>query len=168
MTVLIAYASRHASTGGIAERVAAELRRLGHEVDVRAVDEAVDVGRYDAFVIGSAVYYSRWLRPAVEFVRRHRATLAERPVWLFSSGSLGADSGPYPDPVRELLDVLRACDHREFGGALERDRLGPVEGLIARMVKAPEGDFRRWAEIDAWAHEIGGQLAGTRTEVARR
>jgi hypothetical protein len=55
MTVLIAYASRHASTGGIAERVAAELRRLDHEVDVRAVDEAVDVGRYDAFVIGSAV-----------------------------------------------------------------------------------------------------------------
>ncbi|HXM58470.1 MAG TPA: flavodoxin domain-containing protein [Candidatus Dormibacteraeota bacterium] len=168
MTVLIAYASRHASTWGIAERVAAELRRLGHEVDVSAVDQVVEPGRYDAFVIGSAVYYGRWLRPAAEFVRRNRAALAERPVWLFSSGSLGAEPGPEPEPVPELREAVLARGHRAFGGALDRGRLNLAERLTTRVVRAPEGDFRPWEEIDAWADAIARQLVETRMEVAKR
>jgi len=172
MTVLIAYASRHASTGGIAERIAGRLRQLGHEVDVKTVDEVGDVDRYDAFVIGSAVYYGRWLGPAVDLVRRHRAVLAMRPVWLFSSGSLGDQPGQEPTQIGELRTAVEARGHRVFGGALDRRQLGITERLVVRMVGAPDGDFRPWGEIDAWADTIAAQLAGPRSaadlEVARR
>jgi len=172
MTVLIAYASRHASTWGIAERIAGRLRRLGHEVDVKTVEEVGDVDRYDAFVIGSAVYYGRWLGPAVDLVRRHGTVLAERPVWLFSSGPLGDQAGQEPAQVGELRGAIEPRGHRVFGGALDRRQLGITERLVARMVKAPEGDFRPWEEIDAWADTIAAQLAGWRSaadlEVAKR
>jgi menaquinone-dependent protoporphyrinogen oxidase len=172
MTVLIAYASRHASTWGIAERIAARLRRLGHVVDVKTVDEVGDIEHYDAFVIGSAVYYGRWLVPAVDLVRRHRALLAKRPVWLFSSGSLGDQPGQESGRVGELRRAIEPRGHRVFGGALDRRRLGIGERLVVRAVKAPEGDFRPWEEIDAWADAIAAQLAGRRStanlEVAKR
>jgi menaquinone-dependent protoporphyrinogen oxidase len=53
MTVLVAYASKHGSTQGIAE----QLRQLGKEAEARTVEAVEDPGSYEALVIGSAVYY---------------------------------------------------------------------------------------------------------------
>jgi menaquinone-dependent protoporphyrinogen oxidase len=57
MRVLIVYASRYGSTQGIAERIAATLRRQGVETTVTPVHDAGDPAGYDAVVIGSAAYY---------------------------------------------------------------------------------------------------------------
>jgi hypothetical protein len=35
--------------------------------------------------------------------------------------------------------------------------------MIVKAVKAPEGDFRDWDEIDAWADEIAVALHADRT-----
>ena len=56
-----------------------------------AADGSATSTRYDAFVIGGAAYMFHWLKDATAFVQRHRAVLATRPVWLFSSGPLGTD-----------------------------------------------------------------------------
>ena len=90
MTVLVAYASKHGSTQGIAERITEKLRQLGKEVEAQPMDAVEDTGSYEAFVIGSAIYFGSWLKEATEWVRRNKAILAGRPVWLFSSGPLGA------------------------------------------------------------------------------
>ncbi|MDA8219792.1 MAG: flavodoxin domain-containing protein, partial [Dehalococcoidales bacterium] len=86
MLVLVAYASKYGATREIAERIAEELRSAGHGVEVRSVKSAGDLAGYEAFVIGSAVYFGHWLKEAAEFVRRNRAVLVDRPVWLFSCG----------------------------------------------------------------------------------
>jgi menaquinone-dependent protoporphyrinogen oxidase len=39
MTILVAYASKHGSTQGIAERIAERLRQLGKEAEDRSYDE---------------------------------------------------------------------------------------------------------------------------------
>ena len=64
MKVLIAYASRHGSTKGIAEHIAAKLERTGLDVTLRPVGEADPIDGYDAFVIGSAAYLGGWLDDA--------------------------------------------------------------------------------------------------------
>jgi hypothetical protein len=51
-----------------------------------------------------------------------------------------------------------ARDHRVFSGALDRGRLGLVERLAARAVKAPDGDSRPWGEIDAWTETIASEV----------
>src|ERR1700731_2338808 len=152
MTVLVAYASKHGSTQGIAERIAEELRQLGREAEARPVDAVENPGSYEAFVIGSAVYYGSWLKEATEWVRRNRAILAARPVWLFSSGPLGTevkDAEPQPKEIAEFRETIGPRDQRIFFGALEHSRLSFAERMMVKAVRAPEGDFRDWQAIEA-------------------
>jgi menaquinone-dependent protoporphyrinogen oxidase len=175
MPVLIAYASRHGATRGIAERIADRLRAAGSEVDVRPAAEVRDVAAYDAVVVGAAAYMYHWLKDATHFVERNRALLATRPTWLFSSGPVGSDAVD-----AKGRDVLQACVPREFGHLRtaihprgERIFFGAWDpsarpiGLAERLMRAmpaaardvmPTGDFRDWPAIDAWADEIAAQI----------
>ena len=161
MAVLIVYASKHGSTQGIAEHIAEQLRQLGKEAVARPVDAVEDPGSYEAFVIGSAIYYGSWMKEATEWVRRSRAVLAERPVWLFSSGPLGTevkDAEEQPKEIAELQQAIRPRDQRIFFGALDHSRLSFAERLMAKAVRASEGDFRDWEAIEAWAASIARDL----------
>jgi menaquinone-dependent protoporphyrinogen oxidase len=110
MKVLVAYASRHGATRGIAERIAGILETEGLDVTLESV-EGVDVtDGFDAFVIGSAAYMGHWLKEAATFVRRHEATLAGHPVWFFSSGPVGTET-----ITKAGKDILAASEPKEFG-----------------------------------------------------
>lgn len=165
MRILGAVASKHGSTREIAEAVADELRATGVAADLREVGAGDDPGGYDAVILGSAIYMGNWLREAKEFATRHRELLAAVPVWLFSSGPLGAaDPQPHGDPA-DLAAVLAATGargHVIFTGQLDQGELGLGERLIAGVVGAPEGDFRDWGAIRGWARSIGALLAGRR------
>jgi hypothetical protein len=89
MTVLVAYASRHGATGGIAGRIVGRIADAGTAVDLRQVDAIESLDAYDAVVFGAPVYDQSWPPEADRFVDRHRDALAARPLWLFSVGSFG-------------------------------------------------------------------------------
>ncbi len=90
--ILVVYASKHGATREIAERIAERLTAGGRPAEARSVHEVDDPARYDAFVIGSAAYSMHWMKEAAGFVRRNRTLLADRPVWMFSSGPLGTET----------------------------------------------------------------------------
>ena len=123
------------------------------------------MGFGDAVVLGGALYAGRWHKAARRFARRHGRDLRARPVWLFSSGPLGDHPAADPQHLAELRDAVSAVDHRTFFGALDRERLNLGERLVTKAVHAPYGDFRDWAEIDAWTAAIADQLR-TATEQA--
>ena len=161
MTVLVAYASKHGSTEGIARAIADRLSELGVSADVQAVGEVHDLGQCEAVVLGSAVYAGSWMKEAVEFAHRHAEPLAERPVWLFSSGPLGEevqDDEEQPRQLPELRRLIDPIDHRIFFGALDRSKLCFGERMIVKAVKAPDGDFRDWEAIRAWTDGIAAEL----------
>ncbi|MBI3966124.1 MAG: flavodoxin domain-containing protein [Chloroflexi bacterium] len=162
MKVLVAVASRHGSTREIAETIAAELRANGLTADTREVAAVASVDCYDAVILGSAVYMGSWLPEAQRFVTHHEAALASVPVWLFSSGPLGAEEPkPLGDPA-QMPDILRATharEHRIFVGKLEPRTLGFGERLIMTVVHPPIGDFRDWDAIREWARLIAADLA---------
>ena len=161
MAVLIVYASKHGSTQGIAEHIAEKLRQLGKQAVARPVDAVEDPSSYDALVIGSAIYYGSWMKEATEWVRRSRAVLVQRPVWLFSSGPLGTevkDAEEQPKEIAEFQQAIRPRDQRIFFGALDHSHLPFAERMIVKAVRAPEGDFRDWEAIEAWAASIARDL----------
>jgi menaquinone-dependent protoporphyrinogen oxidase len=160
MNVLVTVASRQGATKEIAERIGEVLSAAGLGVTVEPVEAVSDVARYDAVVLGSAVRIGHWIEPARRFVRDHAAALASRPVWLFSSGPIGNPPKPAGEPLEigDLLATLHARGHRVFPGKLEKDGLGIAERAIVAAVRAEEGDFRPWAEIDAWAAGIAAEL----------
>lgn len=162
MTVLLSAASKHGGTIRIAETIADALRGAGLEVEMVEPERVGDVSRYDAVVLGSAIYMGQWLRSAKELVRRQDAALRDRPLWLFSSGPLGEPLTPaeVPQEVADLARLLGARDHHLFGGRLDRSRLGLAEKAILAMVKAPEGDFQPLDEVRAWAAGIAASIAG--------
>ena len=168
MRILVAVATRHGATQGIADSIGEALREQGLDCTVAPVEAISSVSEYDAVVLGSAVYAGRWLRSAREFAAAHEDALGERRTWLFSSGPIGsAGSAPgldEPDPVgdaRKLAERIRSRGVRTFGGRLELDQLGRGERMVARIVRSPEGDFRDWDAIRAWAGQIARDLTGS-------
>ena len=159
--ILVAYASKHGSTEGIAARIAERLVARGREAQARPVDAIDDLGSPEALVLGSAIYAGSWMKEAVEFAQNHAGALAGVPVWLFSSGPLGTDVQDEEEQPRQLAELREALDpreHRVFFGALDRSKLGFAERMMMKAVKAPEGDFRDWDAIAAWADGIADAL----------
>jgi menaquinone-dependent protoporphyrinogen oxidase len=157
MRALVAVASRHGSTWEIGSALASEFQANGISADLLEARDVQSLDEYDLVVIGSAVYMGHWMVDALDIVDRFRAQLAPMPVWLFSSGPIGADDPkPQGDP-QDIASVAVAVDawgHRVFAGKLDKGVLGLGERLATGIVRAPEGDFRDWDAIRAWAGEI--------------
>jgi menaquinone-dependent protoporphyrinogen oxidase len=94
-------------------------------------------------------------------------------VWLFSSGPLGTEPvdaqgrdltvAAEPKEIAEFTGAIHPRGHRVFFGVLDPGRLGLGERALRKLPAAralmPEGDFRDWAQIEAWARVIAGDLA---------
>ena len=179
MKVLVAYASKAGSTKGIAEYIGERLRERGVPAEVLEVSSVRRPEEYDAFVVGSAVYMFHWMKEAKQFILKNRAVLAGRPVWLFSSGPVGLQktdskgrdvrdvSVSGPKVIDELREAASPRDHKVFFGALYGDRVGGVMGLTYRFMRRskavresmPDGDYRDWKDIEAWAGGIADALS---------
>jgi len=117
---------------------------------------------YEAFVIGSALYYGGWMKEGTEWVRRHQAILGQHLVWLFSSGPLGMevkDDEEQPKEMAEFQQAIKPRGQQVFFGALDHHNLAFTERMIVKTVRAPEGDFRDWQAIEDWAASIARDLA---------
>ncbi|HKA69886.1 MAG TPA: flavodoxin domain-containing protein [Actinomycetes bacterium] len=161
MRVLVTAASKHGATAEIATEIGRALAEQAVDVDVTPIEDTPGIGDYDAVVLGSAVYVGHWLKSATEFVEDHSAELAERPVWLFSSGPVGEPPKPPEEPVdaADMVTASAAREHRVFSGRLDSSQLGFAERAIVTALHAPEGDYRDWGEIRAWAAGIAESLA---------
>ena len=62
MKVLVAYATRHGATAGIASRIADSLTASGHDASAVPVENLTDIDGYQAVVLGSAAFM--WCRRA--------------------------------------------------------------------------------------------------------
>jgi menaquinone-dependent protoporphyrinogen oxidase len=165
MTVLVAAASEHGATEEIAAWIGAGLAANGIDVDVRKLDDVDDVARYDAFVLGSGVYFGQWVKGARSFVDGHAGELANRPTWLFSSGPIVGDPPPADDPaamraglVERLVETTHAREHKLFGGKLDKGDLNWCEKVAVRCAHASEGDHRDRTAVDEWAVKIAREL----------
>jgi menaquinone-dependent protoporphyrinogen oxidase len=159
MRVLVAAGSRYGATMEIAEAIWQTLVGRGVDADVENAEAVRALEAYDAVVLGGAVYSGGWVRSARDLADRVKAELPTQPLWLFSSGPVGAL--PSPDEVPAVVAAYAhfgAVEHQVFPGKLDRSRLRPSDKAIAVALSAPDGDYRDWEDIRAWANRIADAL----------
>ncbi|HOG46957.1 MAG TPA: flavodoxin domain-containing protein [Anaerolineae bacterium] len=161
--ILVAYASQHGATAGVADAIGKQLAEGGLAADVRRVQEVSDLSPYRAAVVGSAIHSGQWLPEAMAFVEAHQAELNRMPTAIFLvCGMLGSPTTPYRSQVQSWHEPVRALVRPVgegcFAGAILYKNYRFFEGLGMRIfvasIKAQEGDYRDWPAIRAWADSI--------------
>jgi menaquinone-dependent protoporphyrinogen oxidase len=163
--VLVAYATKYGATAEIAERIGQVLRDAGLRVDVLAADRVSDPAPHQAVVLGSAVYIGRWRKEAARFLEDNEPVLADKLVWLFSSGPMGqgdpvalTQGWRFPGKLQPIADRIQPHDIALFHGAVDPDKLNFIERWMLKNTNSPVGDFRDWEAITAWAAAIAEAL----------
>jgi menaquinone-dependent protoporphyrinogen oxidase len=163
--ILVTYASKHGATEEIARKMGEVLRQAGLQADVLPVDNIRDLSPYKAVVLGSAVYVGKWQKEAVEFLQTNEKILADRPVWLFSSGPTGQGDSVelvqgwrLPTALQPVVDRIKPRDIAVFHGSLDPKKLNFIERGMTKAVKAAVGDFRDWDMMVTWTNTIANTL----------
>jgi menaquinone-dependent protoporphyrinogen oxidase len=156
--LLVVYATKRESTHEVADAVAATLRELGHEVDVRPAAEAGTLAPYAAVVIGGALYMGRWHHDARHFLSSHREALTRLPVAVFAMGPRTTEEADI-DASRKQLDAALAKEPQLepisvaiFGGVIDPTKLRfPFRNMGAT-------DARDWDAIRSWADTVADRV----------
>lgn len=159
--VLVAYVSKYGSTGGIADTIGKELCSKEVAADVRLIKNVSNISLYQAVVIGSPVYMGKWMPEAVDFLKANRDVLSQVPVAYFlvcmtmarASEKKRAEVLSYMDPVLKAVPEIKPIGIGTFAGALHYENLSWLNKKILKSKETPEGDFRDWNAIRAWARE---------------
>ncbi|HXK10034.1 MAG TPA: flavodoxin domain-containing protein [Vicinamibacteria bacterium] len=157
--VLVAYASKAASTAEVAAVVARKLADTGLAVDLRRARNVRSVDAYRAVVVGSAIRAGHWLGEASGFVKTHREALVARKTAFFTlCMTLQQDTPANREKVAAYLKPMRQVLEPDwiefFAGKMEYRRLALGPRLIVKAMKVPEGDFRDWNAIGSWADRL--------------
>jgi menaquinone-dependent protoporphyrinogen oxidase len=163
--VLVTYASKYGATTEIAEKIGQVLRGAGLTVDVLPTDRIDGISIYSAVVLGSAVYAGQWREEAITFLKAYEYTLADMPVWFFSSGPTG-EGDPvelmkgwqFPKAQQLIANHIKPRDTVLFHGFLNMNELNFAEKILIKGLGAAVGDFRDWDSITAWANGIAEVL----------
>ena len=163
--VLVAYSSKYGGTTEIAEKIGEVLLQAGFDTDILPANRALDLASYKAVILGSAVYMGQWRKEAARLLKMNQKVLAERPVWLFSSGPTGdgdlneiLQGWRFPKGLQSIADSIQPQDTTVFYGSVNIKKLNPFEKWILNNVKSPVGDFRDWEAIISWAEAIADVL----------
>ena len=163
--ILVTYASKNGATEEIAVRIGEVLRQAGLQADVLPVDRVRDLTPYQAVILGSAVYIGQWNKEAAAFLQTNEKILANRPVWLFSSGPTGEgdpvellNGWRLPTALQPAADRIRPRDIAIFHGYINPDTVNILQKWVIKAMKKPFGDFRDWDAIVTWATTIAEAL----------
>ncbi len=155
--ILIAYASGSGSTGEVAEAIGKVIAEADVTVNVSTVQDVADLTDYGAVVLGSSIRAGRWLPEALKFLETHREALSRIPVAYFTTClTMVTDTDDsrrtvlaYMEPVRQLAPEIKPVGLGLFAGSLD-----PQRPSMIRVKQLPQGDYRNWDAIEAWAKEI--------------
>ncbi len=159
--VLVTYASKYGSTGGVAHAIGKELCRKDVAADVVLIKNAGNVSSYQGVVIGSAIYMGKWISEAAEFVNKNQDILRQMPVAYFlvcmtlsrPTEKNRAEVLSYMDPILKAVPEIRPVGIGTFAGALDYNNLSWLNKKILKSKGTPGGDFRDWNAIRTWARE---------------
>ncbi len=161
--ILVAYASKKGSTGGIARAIGRELQSAGHVAIVAGMRSVPSLEGYDGVVLGAPVYTGSVMADLAGFVARHKEALSRVPVAAFTAGIAPVypktgEIATFTDQLVTALQPQAPVAVTMFAGALDREKLSFIERGLTTVLNVPAGDFRNWDAIAAWSRELPGKM----------
>ncbi len=160
--ILVTYASKAGSTSEVAAAIADVLGRNGADVTVEPLKNIKDISAYQAVVVGSLIRMGGWVSEAKKFIETNKAALEKVPTAYFTTcatlkednAQTRAEVAGYVEPIHQILKPLESG---LFGGKMDTGKLNFIDRKIIEMMakgENPNGDYRNWDEINAWAEKI--------------
>jgi menaquinone-dependent protoporphyrinogen oxidase len=162
--VLVTFATRYGSTAETAQAVAQTLRDRGILVVLQPVREVDSLDRYNAVVLGAALYMGRLHRDARHFLSGYYEALTKLPVALFVPGPIEAREKDWTGAQQQLdkelarFPWLKPVASQVVGGAFDPKKLGFPFKLMPPLRKIPASDARDWVTICLWASDLAAKL----------
>ncbi len=163
---LIVYASRYGQTAKIAEALANELARLGHDAWASDIGDVPEARGFDGVVLGAPVYQKRFPNEVRRWIETHRSALAGRPTAFFSVCLHVLES---PRAAEEHISRFLHAVHWQpnlattFGGALAYTRYGRITRTLMKLVlRRMKGDvdtdrdyeYTDWEAVRSFARQF--------------
>lgn len=158
--VLVTWATRYGSTEEVAHIIADDLLKQRFAVNALPMTEVKSLERYQAVVMGFALYIGRMHKDARHFLSSHQKELIHLPVALFVLGPVNADEKEFVTARSQLqkelakLPWLSPIAQEVFGGRLDPKKFSFPLTLIPAMRNLPASDARNWDAIHAWAGHL--------------
>ena len=162
--VLVTYGTQFGSTAEIADRIAERFTVSGFDTDVLQANPGIDVRKYDAVVVGSPMYGSKWLADPALLLYMNADLFNSVPLAVFTVGMLSVKhSGELEKLHDEFFEKTFTGDHAlpdglargVFDGSMDRTNLPMCLRIFDRLVSiSPTGDFRDWEKIETWADSV--------------
>jgi menaquinone-dependent protoporphyrinogen oxidase len=163
-SVLVAYATKSGCTKGVAEKIGETLEADGFDVDVASVQDSPNPSSYGAVIVGSGARAGSWLGAAKKWVSRNSDALKGRPVAFFTACLTMKSEPEKADDVRGYTDKLleetgvEPFEYGTFAGWFVPEEFGFLERTMLEKFDSPQGDFRDWDAIAAWAKRVEAGL----------
>ena len=170
MNILIAYATAHGSTAGVAQELGRVLVERDLNITVANVKDVRAVRDYDVLVLGSAIHMGTWLPEMTAFLHAFKDDLTLKPIYLWVNcvrvlEQYGEEHVLEYYLDHEMLNRLRVRNIAVFPGKLDLETTNWNERwtLAARYDGAAwpssfNGDYRDWEKIRDWGSHIASEL----------
>jgi menaquinone-dependent protoporphyrinogen oxidase len=165
MNIAVFYATREGQTRKVAERIAADLRACGCEVDlqnVRTLRSPLDWSRYGTACLAASVHAGRHEREMIRFVREHRSAL-ERLDAVFVSVSLSQAGAEDSRAAADRRDASAADVKRMIEEFVSTTRWRPARSLAVAGALA----YSRYNVLVRWLMKRIAQSQGAPTDTSR-
>lgn len=168
-TILITYATHTGSTKGIAEFIGSTLSTLGEKVTILPVQNGLDFSDYKAVIVGSAIQSGKLLPEALEFIRKNRIELSQKPFAIYvvcitlamtKGNNYRSFVSNWLEPVRLILNPV---SEGFFSGMLDIGKIKSLSDRIKFKLSVllgvwKEGDHRDWEEINRWTRNLKTEI----------
>ncbi len=175
---LIVYGTTEGHTAKVANHIADQGRKAGHEVDVvhgAELPEDLDLDRYDTVLVGASLHEGRHQRYIQRFVKEHRDLLEKKRATFFQVSLASAiRDEEHERHAREAVDDFigatgwKPAKVEYFGGALLYTKYNWMKRALMKMISKQEGrdtdtsrdyEYTDWNRVDGFAEEVFGSLA---------
>lgn len=169
--VLILYSTTDGHTKKICQKIQSVLEQHDHKVKLVSIDDVlqVDLMLFDKIVIGASIRYGKHNKKVIEFVRRSKNILQNKPGAFFSVNVVARkpdknlpDTNPY---MRKFLkqSPWKPDEVAVFAGKIDYQKYGLVDRWMIRLIMyitngptdpGTVADFTNWNQVDEFGRTV--------------